>query len=211
MEDYKNDQGLMVMRENVKFVVIPHICPSSFDNSPCKYPNANNVRINKNFNYRGSWKTVYVDPSLGGTKGAYPDSEIETRVLKSWLGNYRGANLWIDCHADLSINQPNKLIEVFWSDDATGNMVRSTFSKIKQFYIEKGYIKDPDSVVMNGRKEVDTYPKTLYSYNEIGIPALMIEQWALSVVYGSDPTKQNDSYAIKNYVTMLHQYILSCL
>ena len=64
---------------------------------------------------------------------------------------------------------------------------------------------------MNGRKEVDTYPKTLYSYNEIGIPALMIEQWALSVVYGSDPTKQNDSYAIKNYVTMLHQYILSCL
>ena len=56
-----------------------------------------------------------------------------------------------------------------------------------------------------------TYPKTKYSFDMCGIRAIMVEQYCASKMYGSDGTKINDVYQIKNYVTMLRMYVYAIL
>lgn len=204
-----DDEGLKALRNTTRFIILPLICPSSFDVNPKMYLNHNGVRINKNFNYKKSWSNLL--PFARGTKGISPDSENETKNLKKLLSEYNTADLWIDCHADLdAISQV--LFRTIYSDNDTYQRIISAQNKMKDFYIEKGYISRESAVVIiNNLETGQSYPKTLYSKNELGIPAIMIEQYAGSNAYGGVTNKQNDSYAIKNYATMLSQYCLSML
>ena len=206
-----DEDGFAFLRENIRFKILPIICPSSFDKDTLAYPNANGVRINKNFDYIRNWYNV-----PDANKGEYPDSESETKILKKWLNDNAWADLYIDCHQDPDKNtsQVNDLTIVICSDSDTNNKLKVCFPSLVQFYRDKGYI--PSDVTPNTSSWVEvgkTYPKTKYAKEICGIPALMIEQYCSSTMYGSDGNTINDVAGIKNYVTMLRLYtfaILSC-
>lgn len=205
-----DEEGFAFLRENVRFKVLPMICPSSFDKATLAYHNANGVRINKNFDYRRNWYDV-----VDTTKGEYPDSEVESRILKTWINdNAWKADLYIDCHQDPDKHedQVNDLTVVICSDSITNNKLRECFPALVQYYRDKGYISD--SVTPNTYSWVETgtnYPKTRYAKEICGIPSLMIEQYCSSTMYGSDGNTINDVVGIKNYVTMLRLYIFAIL
>ena len=205
-----NEEGFKFLRENVRFKVLPMICPSSFDKDTLAYPNANGVRINKNFDYCRNWYDV---PETN--KGEYPDSEVESRILKAWLNeNAWKADLYIDCHQDpdKNVNQINDLTIVICSDSVTNNKLKECFPSLVQFYRDKGYI--PSGVTPNTSSWVEggrTYPKTKYAKKICGIPAIMIEQYCSSTMYGSDGNTINDAAGIKNYATMLRLYTFAIL
>lgn len=205
-----NEAGFKFLRENVRFKVLPIICPSSFDEATLAYPNANGVRINKNFDWNRHWYDV-----VGETKGDYPDSEHETKILKRWLNdNAWKANLYIDCHQDpdKNVSQVNDIAIVICSDSATKAKLDVCFPSLAAFYTSKGYI--PVGTTPNILSWVEggaTYPKTKYAKVNCGIPAIMIEQYCSSEMWGSDGNTINDTYGIKNYVTMLRLYILTIL
>lgn len=203
------DEGLKALHDSTRFVVLPIICPSSFESNPKKYLNYNGVRINKNFNYLKSWDVVSTDGR--GTKGTHPDSEIETKMLKQWLKEYTGANLWLDCHADLDSNT-QRLFDTICSSQAVINKILPVQSAMQTFYVNKGYIADPSTLQNRNRVEQNTqYPKTLYSYYINNIPAIMVEQFAMCTAYGASGTKQCEANSIKNYATMISQYSIAML
>lgn len=208
--DGTDEPGLNYLRENVRFIIIPCIAPWGFDQSPLKYYNYNGVRINKNFDYNGSWKQM---PS-NENPGESADSEAETKILKAWLSQWANrAELWIDCHSDTFGNTP-RLHQVITSSSDIGAIIQPVQQRITNYYFEKGYIED--STVSDVQPSwwtspLTNYPKTLYSEKIAGIPALMIEQYVNGTFYGSDGTHNNDSYGIKNYVLMLRAFILACL
>ena len=208
--DGTDEPGLNYLRENVRFVIIPCIAPWGFDQSPLKYYNYNGVRINKNFDYNGSWKQM---PS-NEYPGESADSEAETKVLKAWLSQWANrAELWIDCHSDTFGNTP-RLHQVITSSSDIGAIIQPVQQRITNYYVEKGYIKDSTASDVQPSwwtSPLTNYPKTLYSEKIAGIPALMIEQYVNGTFYGSDGTHNNDSYGIKNYVLMLRAFILACL
>ena len=205
-----DEEGFKFLRENVRFKVLPMICPSSFDKDTLAYPNANGVRINKNFDYRRMWYDV---PETN--KGEHPDSEVESRILKAWLNeNAWKADLYIDCHQDPDKNasQVNDLTIVICSDSATNNKLKVCFPSLVQFYRNKGYIGS--GVTPNTYSWVESgtnYPKTKYAKETCGIPAIMIEQYCSSTMYGSDGNTINDAAGIKNYATMLRLYTFAIL
>lgn len=213
MED--NETVFAFLRENVRFIVLPIICPSSFDQATLRYPNYNNVRVNKNFNFNNSWNeihTTYPDERVG----AYPDSEAETQNLKRWINKYSGiADLYIDCHSDDSSTGDNYntiLTQVICSDAGTRSKLEQCFPSLVAYYTDKGYIGEgvtakTQSWVEGGKN----YPKTLYAKQVCQIPAIMIEQYICSTMYGSDGETNNDTYGIKNYVAMLRLYIMTIL
>lgn len=204
------EEGFKFLRENVRFKIIPMICPSSFDKDTLAYPNYNGVRINKNFDYCRNWYNI-----TDSTKGAYPDSEVESRILKKWLNdNAWKADLYIDCHQDpdKNVDQEKDLTVVICSDSATNSKLKECFPALVQFYRDKGYIA-PD-ISPNTYSWVETgtnYPKTKYAKEICGIPSIMIEQYCSSTMYGSDGNTINDVAGIKNYVTMLRFYIFVIL
>lgn len=205
-----DEEGFKFLRENVRFKVLPMICPSSFDKETLAYPNANGVRINKNFDYCRNWYDV---PETN--KGEYPDSEVESRILKAWLNeNAWKADLYIDCHQDPDKNasQVNDLTIVICSDSVTNNKLKECFPSLVQFYRNKGYIGS--GVTPNTYSWVESgtnYPKTKYAKEICGIPAIMIEQYCSSTMYGSDGNTINDAAGIKNYATMLRLYTFAIL
>lgn len=205
-----DEEGFAFLRENVRFKVLPMICPSSFDKATLAYHNANGVRINKNFDYRRNWYDV-----VDSTKGDYPDSEVESRILKTWINdNAWKADLYIDCHQDpdKNVDQEKDLTVVICSDSSTNSKLRECFPALVQFYRDKGYI--PASVTPNTYSWVElgtNYPKTKYAKEICGIPAIMIEQYCSSTMYGSDGNTINDAVGIKNYVTMLRLYIFAII
>jgi hypothetical protein len=204
------EPAMKFLKENVRFKVLPFICPSAFDENPLKYENINGVRINKNFSYRNNW----VSHNMGNLKGAYPDSENETVILKKWINDYAGiADLYIDCHSDAestSESYSTLLTQVICSDSSTSGKLTAAFAALKNYYISKGYASSEAST----QKWVETggnYPKTLYAYKECGIPSIMIEQYIRSTMYGSDGHTNNDAAGIKNYVAELRLYIYAIL
>lgn len=208
--DGTDEPGLNYLRENVRFIIIPCIVPWGFDQSPLKYYNYNGVRINKNFDYNGSWKQM---PS-NENPGESADSEAETKILKAWLSQWANrAELWIDCHSDTFGNTP-RLHQVITSSSDIGAIIQPVQQRITNYYVEKGYIEDSTASDVQPSwwtSPLTNYPKTLYSEKIAGIPALMIEQYVNGTFYGSDGTHNNDSYGIKNYVLMLRAFILACL
>ena len=202
-----DDIGIKALRNSTRFVVLPAICPSSFEQNPKLYLNYNGVRINKNFNYNKSWDHVSTDGR--GTKGAYPDSEAETQHLKEWINKYEGADLWIDCHADLDGNY-QRLFDTICSSQDVIDKIAPAQSKMQTFYYNKGYFNDPSTLQNRNRIESGTqYPKTLYSENNMSIPAIMVEQFARCTAYGASGAKQCEANSIKNYATMLSQYTMA--
>ena len=208
--DGTNDPGINYLRENVRLVVLPSINPWGFDQNPMNYYNSNHVRINKNFDYNGSWKLM---PS-NEYPGASADSEAETKILKRWINNYANqAELWIDCHSDAFGNSPH-LHQVITSSSDVGTIIGKVQQKITDYYVEKGYIADGtiDAVKPSWwTSPLTNYPKTVYSEKICGIKALMIEQYVNGTFYGSDGKYNNDSYDIKNYALMLRAFILAIL
>ena len=208
--DGTDELGLNYLRDNVRFVIIPCINPWGFDQSPLAYYNFNGVRINKNFDYNGSWKQM---PS-NEKPGESADSEAETKILKTWLSHWANrAELWIDCHSDTGGNPPH-LHQVITSSSTVGAIVQQVQQEITNFYIAKGYITDGTADAVKPSwwtSPLTNYPKTLYSEKIAGIKAMMIEQYPNGAFYGNDGTKNNDSYGIKNYVLMLRAFILAML
>lgn len=204
------EEGMKVLYNTTRFVVLPCLCPSSLNLTPIKYHNFNTVRINKNFNYRGSWAKVKEEVP-GEAVGNYPDSETETVILKRWINSYPCSDLWIDCHSDTSSEgYSNMMTQVICSDNDTVGKVRLYFDAMKQFYVDKGYIAADMAV----RQDVwvtgiSGYPKTLYAKEVCGTPAIMIEQYISSTTYGSDGATNNDSYGIKNYTSLIRAYTLA--
>lgn len=204
----EQEQGMIALKNSTRFVILPCMCPSCVDARPISYLNANGVRVNKNFNYKTSWKNI--SASVG--KGTYPDSEIETRLLKKWINKYNGADLWMDCHSDAGSTSgyENTLAMFFCSQDFADFFTYQKFYAYKDFYIAKGYFADRTSatVGVSTNNMLTQYPKTLYAKEVCGIPSAMMEQFICSTTYGSDGRTNNDTFGIKHYVTTLRYIIL---
>lgn len=203
------EDGMLALYKTTRFVVIPIICPTGVLHDPLLYRNANDVRINKNFSYLGSWK--YNVDRGGQYPGAYPDSEVETKLLKAWMNKYNGATFYMDCHSDTggATGQELALSQCFCSDTATKNKVAARKDEITAFYRSKGYIAAGDTPTFRYENEGGlTYPKTTYSKAVCGTPAIMHEQYIMSTAYGSDGHTNNDDYGIKNYAALIRWYCL---
>lgn len=208
-----NDQGIKWIRNNCEIKVIPCICPESFN--LCRYGNSNNVNINRNFNYNGSW---YATPSNKGEwnySGPYPMSEKETFELHDWLyanspvTDYTPV-IYIDCHTDVTrpLQEPlKKTFDCIASDEKTKNTVLEVQKLIKYYYIEKGY--NPTDISCTIAEPI-SYPKSLITYNKYNIPNIMIEQHAADEGHGGNGKVCSDA-DIKNYVLMLRAYIIGLL
>ena len=205
-----NEAGFKFLRENVRFKVLPVICPASFDQATLKYENYNGVAINRNFDYKRSFYDV-----AWSTKGDYPDSENETRILKKWMNdNAWRADLYIDCHQDPDAGEDkgDVLSVVICSDSDTTSRINGCMPALVNYYKDKGTIPSSVTPKTNAWTEGGTvYPKTKYCKDICGIRALMIEQYCASTMYGSDGATINDTFQIKQYVAVLRLYIFAAL
>lgn len=211
----KTDTSFAWLYENVRFKIVPVICPWSFDQSPMKYENFKGVNLNKNFDYNKCWTTY--SGGGAGTKGDAPCDQAETQAILRWLDkNENNCDLWIDCHTDssgIAENSNAYLHTVIASDGTLVARVTSVQQKITDEYIKLGYFvkgaekTQPACWVETG----NNYPKTLYSKYICGIPAIMIEQYVGNPYYGGTKSSANTSADINNYVTMLRNYILEIL
>lgn len=203
------EEGMAALYNSTRFIVLPVICPTGILHNPLLYRNANDVRVNKNFSFLNSWQYNY---DRGGQyPGEYPDSEVETKILKEWMNKYNGATFYIDCHSDTggAEGQELALSQCFCSDAETKNKVETRKYEIEAFYRNKGYItEDEVPTFIYSVENGNTYPKTKYSKDVCGTPAIMHEQYIKSTAYGSDGHTNNDSYGIKNYVALLRWYCL---
>lgn len=201
------EPGLLALYNSTRFIVIPVLCPSGIAHSPLLYANSNDVRINKNFEYNGSWERLKSDRG-----GEYPDSEVETQMLKRWLNRYAGADFWLDCHTDTGARTAIvHLGTVFCSDTATASKLSANKQKLIDFYRGKGYIAEDASVTLGfgtESKDEASYPKTQYAYDVTHIPSAMMEQFMYSTAWGSDGNTNNDAFAIKHYAAMIRYMVL---
>lgn len=211
----KTDSSFTWLHDNVRFKIIPVICPWSFDQSPMVYANFNGVNLNKNFDYNHCWENYSAGGA--GTKGDAPCSEAETKMLLRWINaNANCCDLWIDCHTDssgIAADATAYLHTVICSDSTTTSLISSAQSQITQAYIDKGYFANgADKTGIAAWTEPGTnYPKTLYARHICGIPSIMIEQYVGNPYYGGTKTIANTSADINNYVTMLRAYVLAVL
>lgn len=201
------DDGMLALYNSTRFIVMPVICPSGILHDPLLYPNSNGVRINKNFEYYGSWARLHTT-----TSGDYPDSEVETKILKYWLNKYRGATFWLDCHSDTDTHAIMKhLGTVFCSDSTTATKLTANKQSIIDYYVNKGYISASDTISLgfySHSAQTAEYPKTQYGKEVCDTPSAMMEQFEYSTAYGSDGNTNNDTYAIKHYVAMIRYMVL---
>lgn len=201
------EDGMLALYQTTRFIVIPVICPSGIAHDPLLYRNSNNVRINKNFEYYGSWERLKTDSG-----GAYPDSEVETKMLKYWLNKYAGADFYLDCHSDAgSQSVMLHLGTGFCSDSQTAQKLAASKQDIIDFYRGKGYFTSSDTPTLGWgaqTKETAIYPKTVYAEEVTNIPSCMFEQFEYSTAWGSDGATNNDAYAIKHYTAMIRYMVL---
>lgn len=207
MEEH-TDAGLLALYNTTRFIVMPVICPSGIAHDPLLYPNSNNVRVNKNFEYYGSWERLKLDRG-----GPYPDSEIETKILKRLLNRYPNSALYMDCHSDTGAYDYIRLhlLSAFCSDSTTRSLLDADKQKIIDFYKDKGYYTASDSPTCNfiiQDKTSAIYPKTVYAKEVTGTPAVMTEQYVGSSAWGSTGHTNNDSYGIKHYATIIRYIVL---
>ena len=79
-ESADEDGSFGWLRRNVKFIIIPVVCPYGYVNS-LRY-NANHVNINRNFD-TAVWSNGTDDPTSSDYRGASPASEKETQYVQS--------------------------------------------------------------------------------------------------------------------------------
>lgn len=211
----KTDDSFAWLHDNVRFKIIPVICPWSFDQSPMVYENYNGVNLNKNFDYNHCWGNYSAGGA--GTKGDAPCSEAETKMLLRWVNaNANNCDLWIDCHTDSSgiADDVNAYLHtVICSDSKITTLITAAQRAITQAYVDGGYFEsgaektEPAAWTEPGTN----YPKTLYARHICGIPSIMIEQYVGNPYYGGIKTIANTEADINNYVTMLRAYVLAIL
>lgn len=201
------DDGMEALYKSTRFIVMPVICPSGISHNPLLYTNSNNTRINKNFEYGNSWARFQYQ-----NRGDYPDSEVETKILKQWLNKYRGADFWLDCHSDTANGTERLTLGGGFVSDADTTL-KMTLSKPKlyAFYRNKGYFSadetpDLDFTTLNINNA--PYPKQLYAKDITDMSSVMFEQFTYTTAYGSDGDTNNDSYGIKHYATMIRHMVL---
>lgn len=210
----QTEPGMAWLYNNVRFKIIPALCPSVFDQNPKGYFNATGVNLNRNFNHNNGWDDL---PSGDGTtlyKGVAPDSEAEVQILKHWLReNGNEADIWIDCHCRVVNTSSDALHEIIIGPDpSAAEHLRAAQRRIYDYYLSKGYFVDdgtvrPTLVWFGG----STYLKHIYAYDVYRLNAFMVEQQLGVVWYGSDPQLMNTDADIRNYVLQLRMYILALL
>jgi len=181
------DGGLAYLYANVRFKILPVICPASFNSSPMKYLTVDGININND------WKW----------KGYGSDSGVETRLLKKWVtDNRKECDVWIDCHQAAYTVTTSTLFYGVVSDAESGFLIAPQKSLIGTYY--NGYAGGyPIS-------NENSYRKHAWAWNELGIRSMMIEQYPSNSLFG-DTTLNNDVGDITNYVVMLRAYTLALL
>ena len=202
------DPGMTWIRENCKISVIPCICGYSFD---CRtYTNANLVNINRNFNYNGNWYATASNKGSWNYAGTYPESEPETQMLLAWFDKYRNADIYIDCHTDVTRigNKPlEKTFDAIASDQDIKDKVLTVQSCIKIYYEKKGLTPtEPWCIIA----EPINYPKQLIALNKYGIPSIQIEQHAADKGHDGNGKVCSDA-DLRNYIMMIRSYILAAV
>lgn len=209
----EEETNMSIMKQNIRFKVIPIINASGFDQATLRYTYSNGVNPNFNFNFKDSWERHDVSTT---EKGEYPDSNYETVKLKEWINSYSGkAVLWLDLHTGRWYNAEtptNKTIV-----DARFSSTSSYFNDfnsihmplIQNFYITKGTITALDSIggANSVRNNLD-YQKHRYALDICGINSAMPEMHIESTGYGADGYTNNSVDGIKCYVLQVRQLIM---
>ena len=207
------EAGYEYLYKNVRFKIIPILCPWSFDQSPILYDNYNGVSLNQNFDYRNCWDNI--SGAGSDRKGQYACDQAETQIILKWLNeNAYKAELWIDCHTSpYGITGTAPLYYTVTSDSNTNSIITSTQKRITQAYADAGYFElgTDKTGSSSGVAPSYRYPKHLYSVKECGIPSIMIEQYTGNPLYGGVNELSNTKADIDNYVTMLRAYTLAIL
>lgn len=202
---------IKIMKENIRFKVIPILNASGFDQARLRYTYPNGVNPNYNFNFKDSWALHDVSTSA---KGEYPDSNIETKELKRWVNEYSGiALLWLDLHnGRWESSYPNKkILDVRFSSLSTyfADFNDTDVPLIKSMYISKGTITSEDNIggAISVRDSLD-YQKHRYAQDVCGIISAMPEMHIESTGYGADGFTNNTTEGIKCYVMQIRQIIM---
>lgn len=88
-EDWSTNEQLKYMRFNINFKVVPLQNPIDYDDK--QYVGLDGININRNFDWNWEEQTDI-------TKGPYPNSELETQIMRDfWLANTDAIH-YIDCH-----------------------------------------------------------------------------------------------------------------
>lgn len=190
------------LHDSVRVKIIPILCPSAFDRPHKKYLSHNNVNINRNFDYNGSWASMDSHYGTWSYKGTRPMSEVESRLLAHWLASNQTANTYIDCHSAVGSNLQYTFY-TYASDYATKTKVLEAQAIIKDTYSLMGLNPTKESVRVV--KDGSEYPKIPLFYNQYGIPSIMIEQNPGDLTHGGTEM-HNDKFDICNYVYMISLY-----
>ena len=204
----EEEENLTIAHKNIRFKVIPIINASGFDEDTLRYNYSDGVNPNFNFNYKDSWSR-----QTSPLKGEYPDSNISSQILKKWINDNSGADLWLDLHTGRWIvdGETNKiLIDVRVADNSMLSPFNSPYiDLIRNYYTEKGYITSEDNIGGTGsmRSNMD-YQKIVYAYDVCGIKAIMPEMHIESTGYGADGYTNNSENGIKCYVAQIRAMVM---
>lgn len=205
----KEETNMEIAYNNIRFKVIPIINASGFDKANLQYTYSDGVNPNFNFNYKDSWSQ---NEATTSQKGAYPDSNVSTVILKKWINDHSGkADLWIDLHTGRwESSYPNKkILDVRVADSSMVSPFATYITLCKNYYIEKGYITSTDSIggTENIRTNMD-YQKTVYAFDVCGIKSIMPEMHLESTGYGSDGLTNNSVNGIKCYTAQIRAMMM---
>lgn len=207
----REETNMSLMKDIIRFKVIPILNPSGFDQDQLRYNYVNGVNPNYNFNFKDSWARHTASTSV---KGEYPDSNYETKMLKQWVNDHAGiALLWVDLHTGrFGSAYPNKkILDIRFSStsDYYAEFNSTDRPLIRAFYEAKGYVTSSDDIgaAVSVRDNLD-YQKHRYALDVCGIVSAMPEMHLESTGYGSDGFTNNSPEGIKSYVLQLRQIIM---
>lgn len=203
----EEEENLTIAHKNIRFKVIPIINASGFDEDTLRYNYSDGVNPNFNFNYKDSWSR-----KTSPLKGKYPDSNISSQILKKWINDNSGADLWIDLHTGRwNGSDMNKYIaDVRVADDSMRQPFNAPYMDlIREYYTDKGYITSSDNIggTICIRDNLD-YQKTVYAYDVCGIKSVMSEMHIESTGYGADGYTNNSAEGIKCYVAQIRAMVM---
>ena len=203
-----DEDGMQWIKNNCTIYIIPCISQYSFDN--CTYSNINGVNINRNFDYHNSWYAAMSNKDTWSYKGEYPMSEVETKFLYSWFKSHKNADLYIDCHSNVTMKNHNKLertFEAIVSNNYIKSKVIGVQEKLYNIYNRKNWSPTKPYAYI---PEPTSYPKIFICQNEFNIPNIMIEQHSADKGHNGNGNVCSNA-DLKNYITLLRAYILSCI
>ena len=177
-EDLVNRKNLPAyFPEGATFKVVPVATPYSFDNNT--RTNANNVNINRNFDYIWRECNLGENANYSGTSAV---SEVETQAITNWLKANTDASLLLDMHTSGQFNQIAVLIGANANSIVTKvkNVALRGLDKVVPYWENQiGYGEEtvfPYSTCIDGYKGNDAVGIAVYYASEVlGIPSLALE------------------------------------